>query len=163
MKLFLENKTTIKALDEKTLQAIGDSVLLYEGQNPENIAVGVYFVDKKEIEQINTQYRHKSIPTDVITFRLLEGEKKLISKENFFYDYDESIGGVYIGEIFICLDVAKEQADDFAHSFMREVAELYVHGMLHILWHNHEEEGERALMRASEEAQFPLLNKLIKK
>ena len=153
MKIFLSNETNIDALDSEMLKAIGDSVLIHEGQNPDEVAVGVYYVDKEKIKQINTQYRHKEKETDVITFRLLEGNKMQINKQNFLYDFDESIGAVYIGEIFICLEVANEQALTFAHSFMRETAELFVHGMLHILWHNHEEEGEKAIMRASEEAQ----------
>ncbi len=162
MKVFLENETDLEALPSDVLEKIGDSVLQYEGQNPQEIAVGVYYVDKDRIKALNSEYRNKDKDTDVITFRLLEGDKTKITRDNLPYDFDEAIGAVYIGEIFICLEVAKEQATTFAHSFMRETAELFVHGMLHILWHDHEEEGEKAKMRASEEAQFSLLDKLIK-
>ena len=69
---------------------------------------------------------------------------------------------MYIGEIFICSEVAEEQAKEWGHSTNREVAELFVHGMLHILGYDHEEENERKLMKESELAHTKFLDKIIK-
>lgn len=163
MEVILTNKTKYILPCAKTLKKIAKSVLKGENQPSSHIAVGVFYVDAKEIHQINKEYRNKDKPTDVITFRLVDNpENKKICKANFECEYDESLKAIYIGEIFICVEVAEAQAGEWGHSLRREVAELFVHGMLHILGHDHEQEAERAVMKERELAQTKLLDKLIK-
>lgn len=163
MEVILTNKTKYILPCAKTLKKIAKSVLKGENQPSRGIAVGVFYVDANEIQQINKEYRNKDKPTDVITFRLLDNpENKKICKANFECDFDDSLGAIYIGEIFICVEVAEAQAGEWGHSLSREVAELFVHGMLHILGHDHEEESERAVMKSRELAQTKLLDKVIK-
>ena len=151
------------SIDEKTLEAIGDSVLSSMEKTPSHAVVGVFYVSADEIHKINKEYRGKDKPTDVITFRLLDNPQNVdFTKENFPYDFDEALEGIYLGEIFICIDVAATQASEYNHSTTREVAELFVHGMLHILGHDHENEEERNKMKSYELMQMPLLDKLIK-
>ena len=89
-------------------------------------------------------------------------EKLQFTKKNFEYDFDNGMKGIYIGEIFICAEIAESQSHEWGHSTNREVAELFVHGMLHILGHDHEEETERKIMKDCELLETKLLDKLIK-
>ncbi len=163
MKIILSNDKNFELLGENVLCQIGDSVLVSQGQNPQVCSVGVFYVDAKEIQEINKEYRGKDKPTDVITFRLIDNPNNLqFNKENFPYEYDDSLGGFYIGEIFICADVAKLQAAEYNHSVNREVGELFVHGMLHMLGYDHENEVDREKMKTQELKQTALLDKLIK-
>ncbi len=163
MEIILNNKTKYILPCAKTLKKIAKHVLKNEGYKTKHVVVGVFYVDAEEIQKINSEYRKKDKATDVITFRLIDNPNKLqFTKQNFQYDYDASLGGVYIGEIFICSEVAEEQAKEWGHSTNREVAELFVHGMLHILGYDHEEENERKLMKESELAQTKFLDKIIK-
>lgn len=161
MKLFLKNKVNTEVLSHKKLQKIAEGVLKLKKQPTHHISLSLYFVDAREIQSINSEYRHKDKATDVITFRLLDtASGKILNKKNFPLDY-EPRRGLYLGEIFICLEVAEKQAIEMGHSVQREVAELFVHGMLHILGHDHEEPAEAENMKKFEEAMYPLLDKLV--
>ena len=60
-------------------------------------------------------------------------------------------GGVMLGSIVICREVAERQAEEYGHSAVREMTYLFVHGLLHLLGYDHEKEEDKALMRAKEE------------
>lgn len=162
MKLFLENKTNEDILSQKVFCEIAKGVLKLKQQPTNHVALSLFLVSAEEIHEINREYRKKDKPTDVITFRLMDtASGKTLNRENFPLEYDSANGGLYLGEIFICLDVAKAQAEELGHSEEREVAELFVHGMLHILGHDHEEPAEAEVMKKYEESMYPLLDKLV--
>ncbi len=161
MQLNFENKTNFAILDELIFTGIADNVLKLKKQPTEVIALSLTIVNKEEIQEINREYRGKDKPTDVISFRLMETESgKTINQENFPFDFDPSMG-FYIGEIFICLEVAKLQAIELEHSLEREIAELFVHGLLHVLGHDHETLPEAQKMKELEEAMEPYLDEII--
>ncbi|WP_044339612.1 MULTISPECIES: rRNA maturation RNase YbeY [Rossellomorea] len=95
--------------------------------------VSVTFVTNERIQEINREYRHKDQPTDVISFALEElGEDEV-----------EIVGGQIprvLGDIIISIDRAKEQAEEYNHSFSRELGFLALHGFLHLLGYDHMEE-----------------------
>lgn len=100
--------------------------------------VSVTIVTIEEIREINRDYRGKDTPTDVISFALEEeGEDEV-----------EIVGAdmpPVLGDIIISADRTKEQAEEYGHSFMRELGFLAVHGFLHLLGYDHmtkEEEEE---------------------
>lgn len=162
MKLTLQNKTTQSTLSQKVMTKIASEVIKLKKQPTHHIAVGIFVVGADEIQQINKDYRHKDKATDVITFRMMDTASGLkLTRANFPLDYDPSNGGLYLGEIFICYDVAQAQAKEMGHSTDREIAELLVHGMLHILGHDHEEPREAQIMKKYEEAMYPILDKLV--
>lgn len=107
--------------------------------------VSVTFTDNEGIKKINGQYRGIDKDTDVLSFPLTDfegGEEPPIDEPQ-----------VSLGDIVISLEKAQAQAEEFGHSFEREVAFLCVHSMLHLLGYDHvnsEEEDEqmRALQRA---------------
>jgi len=92
--------------------------------------VSVTFVTNEMIHEINRTYRDKDQPTDVISFALEElgeGEIQIVG---------EDMPRV-LGDIIISIDRAKEQADEYGHSFERELGFLAVHGFLHLLGYDH--------------------------
>ncbi len=96
----------------------------------EQSEVSISYVSNERIQEINREYRDKDAPTDVISFALEElgeGEVELIGGE---------IPRV-LGDIIISIPKAKEQAEEYGHSFMRELGFLAVHGFLHLLGYDH--------------------------
>jgi probable rRNA maturation factor len=106
--------------------------------------VSVTIVTKERIQEINSEYRQKDAVTDVISFAMEEmGE-----------DETEIIGGEetrFLGDIIICLDVAKEQAEEYGHSIEREMGFLAVHGFLHLLGYDHMNEADEKAMFGRQE------------
>ncbi|MBU8707479.1 rRNA maturation RNase YbeY [Bacillus subtilis] len=100
--------------------------------------VSVTIVSDDDIHQINKEYRGKDAPTDVISFALEEegeGEVEIVGAEM----------PPVLGDIIISADRTREQAEEYNHSFKRELGFLAVHGFLHLLGYDHmtkEEEEE---------------------
>lgn len=91
--------------------------------------LSVTFLDKDEIQNINKMYRDKDKVTDVISFALEEDEPEI--------DMNELDIPRVLGDIIICTDVAHEQAENYGHSFERELGFLALHGFLHLLGYDH--------------------------
>ncbi|MBW4837054.1 MAG: rRNA maturation RNase YbeY [Staphylococcaceae bacterium] len=91
--------------------------------------LSVTFVDKDEIQNINKMYRDKDKVTDIISFALEEDEPEI--------DMNELDIPRVLGDIIICTDVAHEQAENYGHSFERELGFLALHGFLHLLGYDH--------------------------
>lgn len=110
----------------------------------ENAEVSISFVKNDEIQEINKTYRDKDQPTDVISFALeeeFEGEVEIIGVE---------LPRV-LGDIIISVDMAKVQAEEYNHSFKRELGFLAVHGFLHLLGYDHMNEADEAKMKQRQE------------
>ena len=115
------------------------AALDYEGYS-NDCEVSVTLTDNEGIHALNNQYRGIDAPTDVLSFPLVEYEN---TEEP---PVDEA---TMLGDIVISLERAEEQAEEFGHSFEREVAFLTVHSMLHLLGYDHvNSEAEDEEMRA---------------
>ena len=93
----------------------------------------------ERIRTLNRKFRNVDAVTDVLTFPAWEGEISL------------SADG-YLGDIMICYDRAKEQAETYGHSLRRELSFLAVHGCLHLLGYDHMTEDEERVMREKQTA-----------
>ena len=104
--------------------------------------VSVTFTDNEGIHALNREYRNVDRPTDVLSLPLSDGE-----------DYDTDGDAVLLGDIVISLERAQTQAEEYGHSFEREVAFLTVHSMLHLLGYDHETspEDERDMFARQDE------------
>ena len=121
------------------------AALVYE-KFTQDVHISVTFTDNEGIRALNREYRDKDSATDVLSFPLFDYEGT--SEEP---PVDEWIG--ILGDIVLSLEQAEKQAEEFGHSFEREVAFLCVHSMLHLLGYDHLDEGEqKKQMRAREEA-----------
>ena len=109
-------------------------------------------VSEEEIRRLNREIRGKDAVTDVLSFPSLElspDEPILASEHEEALDEEERL---LIGSIAICKKRAEEQAEEYGHSFQRELYYLAVHGVLHCLGYDHETEEMQAEMRAKEES-----------
>ena len=74
----------------------------------------------------------------------------LVANAKFYFDLDEE-GRLFLGSVVICRERAAEQAEEYGHSLRRELYYLAVHGLCHLLGHDHETEEDKRAMRAAEE------------
>lgn len=112
--------------------------------------VSVLIVDDEEIRAINKEHRDIDKPTDVLSFPMAEfinGE--LISDQG---DYDLEFDELMLGDIIISAETAKRQADEYQHSFEREIAFLTAHSCFHLLGYDHMEEEEEKIMIGKQES-----------
>lgn len=115
------------------------------------LAVEFSFVDEEEIRRLNRELRGLDKVTDVLSFPALDGIKgKEIRGEEHPFEIDEE-GNLLLGSIAVCCQRAKEQAEEYGHSYERELHYLLVHGIMHCLGYDHITDGERAEMREKEE------------
>ena len=132
-----DKKTITYELKMLVRQAVV-TTLAYEGYN-HDCELSVTFTDNEGIRAINKQFRNIDAPTDVLSFPLVEyeaSEEPPVDSENM------------LGDIVISLERAEEQAEEFGHSFEREVSFLTVHSMLHLLGYDHvNSEDEEKEMR----------------
>lgn len=147
--ILCENEVDTFDLSEQLWQDINhvvDEVIREEGFFAD-AEVSLTFVDNTAIHELNLEYRGKDMPTDVLSFPLFErGElDEMIEK-------GEHVGNLSLGDIVISLDKAAAQAEEFGHSFQREVCFLLCHSMFHLFGYDHDTEENTQQMRRKEEA-----------
>ena len=144
MKIYFEEG---HAVPEELLQKMTEAAeYAVESENMHNLdkkrcEISVTFVDLDEIHELNKQYRGVDKPTDVMSFPK-------------FDDLEEEIPEVCeicLGDVVICEQKAREQAEEFGHSFERELVYLFTHSVLHLLGYDHMEDDEKKAMREREE------------
>lgn len=133
-----------QVIDEDTKNQI-ESLLTFAAKK-ENITeeaeLSISFVDEEEIQAINRDYRDKDKVTDVISFSLEEDEPEIEGLDM----------PRVLGDIIICLEVAKEQAESYNHTLSRELGFLALHGFLHLLGYDHmTEEDEKEMFSRQDE------------
>ena len=106
--------------------------------------ISVVIVDKDRIHEINKTYRNVDKVTDVISFAFEDNA-------GITPDGLRILGEIYLCEIYLCMDKAKEQAVEYGHSNKREICYLVIHGLLHLLGYDHEKEEDKKKMRTKEE------------
>lgn len=136
MEILLTN-TTKENVEEKDIENI--CKLTFKKLDVKNPMVSITIVDNEKIKEINRDYRNKDSETDVISFAFEEAND---------YTYPDMR---FLGEIYISIDKAKSQAEEYGHSLKREICFLTVHGLLHLLGYDHIEESDRVIMRKLEE------------
>ena len=108
-----------------------------EGLDPHFCEVSFSFADEEEIRRLNAAYRDKDAVTDVLSFPQ--------------YDDLDNEEEICLGDVVICGRVARRQAEEYGHSYERELLYLFVHSILHLLGYDHMEEEEKRQMRIREE------------
>lgn len=116
------------------------------------LSAEIVFVDGEEIRRLNRETRGNDSVTDVLSYPSLDGIKgKKLKKRDFPADTDED-GNIFLGSIAICTERAKEQAEEYGHSYERELHYLATHGLCHLLGYDHMTEEDKREMRPREEA-----------
>ncbi len=137
LKIYFENEQDKLPITYKLKMLIREAVeATLDFEDYRNICeVSVTFTDNEGIRELNNKFRQIDRPTDVLSFRLFDFDGE--SEEPPVDDIMNMLG-----DIVISLEKAKEQAEEFGHSFEREVAFLCVHSMLHLLGYDHETSEE---------------------
>lgn len=136
MNLLITNNTNENIDMNDKLYDVVKAVLDNEGLSMD-YEVSITFVDKDEIHKLNREYRKVDRPTDVLSFPM---------NEEFLIEGVDSM----LGDIVICMDIAKDQAREYGHSLDREIMYLTCHSMLHLLGYDHIEEDDKKIMRGKE-------------
>lgn len=138
MEILIDNQDEAIKISDDMEKLISDSLIT----GLEHLGYGIDYeisitiVDEEEIRQLNNEYRSVDKVTDVLSFPLYEK-----------FDIPES--GM-LGDIVICSQRVKEQAEEFGHSEEREFIYLSIHSLLHLLGFDHIEEDDRIEMRTKE-------------
>jgi len=138
------NKIEIfKQIDEDIKELETVEKVLYsamEKEKLENTSFNVIIVDNSYIHELNKTYRGIDRETDVITFAL-EDEDTIVIPD----------GERILGDIYISIDKARSQAEEYGHSFLRELSFLAVHGFYHLLGYDHQTKEEEEVMFQKQE------------
>lgn len=130
-------------VNESELKEISDLLTFAYGHLKEEGAaeISVSFVTNEEIQNLNKDYRNKDSVTDVISFALEEEDMNILHED----------APRTLGDIVISTDRAKEQAEEYGHSYRRELLFLSLHGFLHLLGFDHMESDDEVKMNAKQE------------
>ena len=138
------NNTTKKDLNlEKDLEKVIGEVLKIEKVDEKKCEISISFVDEKKIRELNRNFRSIDKTTDVLSFPIedfFNEDRKTLLKKPY----------LMLGDVVICLDVARKQAKELGHSFEREIMYLTCHSILHLLGYDHMEDEDKKIMRARE-------------
>ena len=129
--IYFENhqeKETVTYGMKMLIRRAVEATLAYE-EIEENCEVSVTFCDNEEIRWINQKFRNIDRATDVLSFPLFDDDGMNAHVEEL---------DCMLGDVVLSLERAREQADEFGHSFEREIAFLTVHSILHLLGYDHE-------------------------
>ena len=132
-----ETLTLEKNLLEEILRAadvVGEIYGVARGE------LSVTLTDDEHIHALNKKFRGVDRATDVLSFAFRESDEPEVLGADF----------EILGDVIISLERAKVQAEEFGHSFLREIIFLEVHGLLHLLGYDHVEEAERLEMEAEQ-------------
>lgn len=150
--IILENSQDAVPIDgeiEETIKTVIKKTLEFE-KCDFGAEISVTIVDKNEIKSINKEQRNIDAVTDVLSFPMLYFDE---NGDIIDCDFDTDGDNIVLGDIVICAERAKEQAEEFGHSFKREMAFLTVHSMLHLLGYDHitSQEEEKIMFCKQEE------------
>jgi len=139
------NKEPKKSLAYKAAK----ETLKFLRQKKRLLTISFIYLDKEQMQNLNNEQRKKNEPTDVLSFPMLNIKPlQLITKKYFPNEYDRKTGKIYLGDIYICLDMVEN------HEL------ILVHGLLHLFGFTHETDEDEKIMRAAEEF---IVNKLKRK
>ncbi len=106
----------------------------------ENSELSITLTDDEHIHALNKKFRGVDRATDVLSFAFHESDEPEI--------LDATVD--VLGDVIISLERAAAQAQEFGHSFLRELIFLEVHGLLHLLGYDHVDDDDRREMEAEQ-------------
>lgn len=141
-----ENLNDVELLEKVARQA-------FEVENLKGIHLylNVILTNPENIKKINQEYRKIDKETDVLSFPMFEKQEieEMLKSGNEIEEV--------LGDIIISIPRVKQQAEEYGHSFERELAYMLIHGFYHLMGYDHMKEDEKQEMRKKEEAVLRLL------
>ena len=117
----------------------------------EDFDVTITYTDNEEIRKLNSEFRNIDKETDVLSFPMQEF-KNGFPTMNLDVEKDPETGRIYLGDVVLSVEKATAQAEEYGHSFEREMSFLVAHSVLHLLGYDHINDDERKIMEQKQEA-----------
>jgi probable rRNA maturation factor len=141
--IYYRNDVRKSGADGRALRATAQRLLAAAGEAGSSLSLTL--VGDEAMRELNRDHRGKDAPTDVLSFPL-DGPSTTL---RYARDDDASVEHM-IGDVVISVETARRQAADYDAPLQRELERLLIHGILHVLGHDHMEPAERATMEAEE-------------
>ena len=137
---------------EETIKKVVSKCFEKEGLENTNLYMSITLTLPEEIKEINRKYRNIDKATDVLSFPMFEKNEieQIVDKSGKDVEEVEKID--ILGDIVISIPRVYEQAEEYGHSFERELSYMVVHGFYHLMGYDHMIEDEKKVMRKKEEA-----------
>lgn len=157
MNILFENETDEAfSFDyEKLLTSVIKEAVILENC-PYECEINLTLTDNDGIRTLNQEFRELDVPTDVLSFPMVDYEMpgdfshlNTSDAKNMYFNLET--GELLLGDIVISVERAQEQAQEYGHSFERELAFLTAHSMLHLMGYDHMEDEEREVMEQKQE------------
>lgn len=118
-----------------------------------NFYLSITLTTPEQIHVLNKEYRNVDRATDVLSFPMFEKNEidEIVAKR------EKNKLPEPLGDIVISLEKVGEQAEEYGHSFERELSYMVVHGFYHVMGYDHIKEEDKQIMRAKEEAVLEIL------
>ena len=137
--IYYRNDVRKSGVDGRALRATAKRLLAAAGEAGSSLSLTL--VGDDAMRELNRDHRGKDVPTDVLSFETLTS----------FAPQDDTEGPErMLGDVVISVDTARKQAADYDAPLQREIERLLIHGILHVLGHDHMEVDEREKMEAEE-------------
>ena len=127
---------------KKLIEKVASKCFEIENLENKNLYLSVILTTPENIRVTNKTYRNIDKETDVLSFPMFEKDEIQALKG----EYPEALG-----DIMISISRVEEQAEEYGHSFERELSYMVVHGFYHIMGYDHMTEEEKSQMRKKEE------------
>ena len=137
---------------EAIVKKVLDKWLEEEGLLDSKLIMTITFTTPEEIRKINKKYRKIDKATDVLSFPMFEKDELDEKIKSGDFPYED-----VLGDVIISIEKVREQAEEYGHSFERELSYMLVHGFYHLMGYDHIEEKDKKIMRPKEEK---ILNEL---
>ena len=131
---------------EAIVKKVLDKCFEEEGLLDSKLIMTITFTTPEEIRKINKKYRKIDKATDVLSFPMFEKDEldEKIKRGDFPYED-------VLGDVIISIEKVREQAEEYGHSFERELSYMLVHGFYHLMGYDHIEVEDKKIMRPKEE------------
>ncbi len=135
---------------EKLINKVISKCFNIENLEDSKLYISITLTTPENIRKLNKKFRNVDKETDVLSFPMFEKEE-ISNLKNL--EYEEALG-----DIVISVDRVEKQAEEYGHSFERELAYMVVHGFYHLMGEDHIEENDKKQMREKEEKVLESLN-----
>ena len=138
---------------EKLAKKVIEKCFEIEGINDTQLIITITLTTPKNIKNINKKYRNIDKETDVLSFPIFERQELEGRIKNKLFTHED-----VLGDIVISIEQVKKQAEEYGHSFERELSYMMVHGFYHLMGYDHMTEEEKKEMREKEDKVLESLN-----
>jgi len=136
-------------LEVSWLQSVAEQVLITQGTSSK-AEIGLVITGQERVQQLNRSYLGKDEPTDVLAFSMIPEPSTTGKPETPSPFIQPPDGVLHLGEVIISYPQAVLQAEEHHHSVKREIAILVIHGVLHLLGHEHNKPEFERQMKTKE-------------